>query len=99
MSCVLNVISARVCEHFSRTDGEHLISDAESLCTLAGFNSHPCTAFLRKYLEVLKEKGIVHLKRLVTIDRGAIYMKYLDEEHLPVNAMVEDKALRILELL
>ncbi|CAO3667383.1 unnamed protein product [Umbelopsis ramanniana] len=99
MSCVLNVMSERVRKHFSQTDEKDLISDAKSSCLLADFDSHTCTAFLRKYLDILKEKGIVYLKRLVTMDRGDLYRKYLDEDPLPVNAMVEEKVLRILELL
>lgn len=99
MSCVLNIMSARACEYFSQTDNEHLIRDAESSCTIADFDSHDCTAYFRRYVEVLNEKGIVYLKKLVVTDRGALNMKYLQDEHLPVDAMVEDKTLTILELL
>lgn len=99
MSCVLNLMSARACEHFFQTDMKYLLGDAVSLCAIANFDSHTCSTILRKYLEVLKENGIVYLKRLVTIDRGALSMKYLQDEDLPVDAMVEVKTLRILELL
>ncbi|KAG0306838.1 hypothetical protein BGZ99_001664, partial [Dissophora globulifera] len=79
---IVLVKDAQVCEHFSQADDADLIDDAKALSTIADFESHPSTVYLR-----------------ITTDRGALSRKYMDEEHLPKEADIEDKVLRILEYL
>jgi len=99
MSCVLNTMSERVCEHFGLSDDGDLVGKAQTLSVIAGFEDHPSAAYAQKYIDTLAEKGVNYLLTKVIVDRGALRSKYMDEERLPVNAEMEDRVLRILALL
>ncbi|KAF9207746.1 hypothetical protein BGZ49_010647 [Haplosporangium sp. Z 27] len=98
MSCVFNTMSERACEHFCRMEENKLVKEAKSLSTIADFDDHPCVEYLRKYTDILAEKGVEYLKKKVIADRGILNSKYL-EDQLPSDVALEDKVLRILEYL
>ncbi|ORY96110.1 hypothetical protein BCR41DRAFT_375755 [Lobosporangium transversale] len=91
-------MSERACEHFSQSKKEVLVEDAKSLSIIADFEDHPSLQFLQNYIGILREKGVIYLKKKVVADRGIINGKYLDEV-LPDNVSIEDKVLKILEYL
>ncbi|KAG0280776.1 hypothetical protein BGZ96_001426, partial [Linnemannia gamsii] len=99
MSCVLNTMSKRACQHFEKLEGEDLVETAKSLSVIDGFEKHECTIITRKYSSILVEKGADYLRKRLITDRGAIYKEPVDLEQLPLNTELEDKVLQILVLL
>ncbi|KAF8926572.1 hypothetical protein BGZ47_002656 [Haplosporangium gracile] len=99
MSCVLNTMSKRACQHFEELKEEDLVETAKSLSVIDGFEKHECTIITRKYSSILVEKGVDYLRKRLIIDRGAIYKEHVDLEQLPANTELEDKVLQILVLL
>ncbi|KAF9118303.1 hypothetical protein BGX30_004661, partial [Mortierella sp. GBA39] len=49
MSCVLNTMSERVCDHFKQLSDEDLVGQAISLCAVDDFEKHPSLSYLEKY--------------------------------------------------
>ncbi|KAF9401992.1 hypothetical protein BGZ76_007391 [Entomortierella beljakovae] len=98
MSCVLNTMSKWACEHFRQSKEEAQLETAKSLSIIADFEDHPCLQYLRNYIDVLCEKGVIYLKKKVAADRGIINGKYLDEV-MPADVSIEDKVLRVIEYL
>ncbi len=99
MSCVLNTMSKRACQHFEERQEEDLVEKAKSLSVIQGFEEHDCTAITQKYSSILAEKGLDYLRKKLIIDRGAIYKDHLDLEKLPANVELKDRVLQILLLL
>ncbi|KAG0307107.1 hypothetical protein BGZ98_001046 [Dissophora globulifera] len=99
MSCVLNTMSRRVCDHFDMCDDLDLVKKARSLTLIADLEKHPSASYMQRYVDTLAEKGVEYLHKKIVVDRGALLGKYMDEEYLPAQAQVEDKVLRILTYL
>ncbi|KAG0220485.1 hypothetical protein BGW41_007918, partial [Actinomortierella wolfii] len=99
MSCVLNTMSKRACQHFEDQHEESLVKTARSLSVIQGFEEHACTAITQRYSSILAEKGLDYLRKKLIVDRGAIYTEYLDRGRLPADVEMEDKVLQILLLL
>ncbi|KAF9292919.1 hypothetical protein BGZ74_000116 [Mortierella antarctica] len=74
-------------------------STIKSLSVIDGFEEHECTTITRKYSSILAEKGVDYLWDRLIIDRGAIYKEHVNLKQLPASAELEDKVLRILDLL
>ncbi|KAG9061333.1 hypothetical protein KI688_007311 [Linnemannia hyalina] len=83
MSCVLSTMSKGVCQHFGELDEEHVVETAKSLSVIDGFEEHECTIIIRKYSVILAKKGVDYLKKILILDQGAIYRKYMDLKQLP----------------
>ncbi|KAF9117464.1 hypothetical protein BGW39_002160, partial [Mortierella sp. 14UC] len=95
MSCVLNTMSKRVCDHFEQSSSEDLIGQAISLSIIDNFEEHPSVLYLQKYVETLAENGVYQLRKMLIIDWGLLHSKH-KEHHLTGEAEVEDKVLQIL---
>ncbi|KAG0358307.1 hypothetical protein BGZ54_010482 [Gamsiella multidivaricata] len=78
MSCTLNTMSMRACQHFEELDDKDLFETVKSLSVIDGFEKHGCTAIIQKYSSILAKKGVANLKKRLIIDRGAINSKYVD---------------------
>jgi hypothetical protein len=95
MSCVLNTMSKRVCDHFKQSCDEDLVGQAISLSVIDDFEEHPSLLYLQKYVETLTENGVHELRKKLIIDWGLLHSKH--KEHcLTGEAEVEDKVLQIL---
>lgn len=95
MSCVLNTMSKRVCDHFEQSSDEDLIGEAISLSIIDDFEEHPSILYMQKYVETLAENGVHQLRKMLIIDWGLLHSKH-KEHRLTGEAEVEDKVLQIL---
>ncbi|KAG9061656.1 hypothetical protein KI688_007237 [Linnemannia hyalina] len=91
MSCVLNTMSKRACQHFEEKDEEGLVETAKALSVVEGFEEYECTIITRKYSSILAEKGVAGLRKNLIIDRGAIHKEHADLEELPEISNIEFK--------
>ncbi|KAG0366137.1 hypothetical protein BGZ54_005754 [Gamsiella multidivaricata] len=100
LSCVFNTMSDRVCGHFEKTaQDDGLVDRALSESTIVGFEEHPSTIYMRRYIKTLEEKGVKYLRRKLIVDRGVLHSKHLDAERLPADGNMEDRVLQILSQL
>ncbi|KAI8599502.1 hypothetical protein EDD21DRAFT_379697 [Dissophora ornata] len=98
MSCCLNVMSDRACEHFENQDEDGLLDAARTLSVIKGFELHECSDITMRYSTFLAENSVEDLKKKLSIDIGALNQKYANEE-LPTSAKSEEKVLEILKQL
>ena len=96
MSCLLNTMSSGACRHFEQAGDKDILDKAKSNSIISGFEDHPSTAYLRNYVDVLKDNGVGYLWNTLIIDRGILRSKHMHEKHLPADVEMEDKVLQIL---
>ncbi|KAF8924956.1 hypothetical protein BGZ47_003557, partial [Haplosporangium gracile] len=94
MSCVLNTMSDRVCEHSA--NDTTVIEKALELSQIPYFEDHSCSEILKKYTPFLEEHGVERLSRKLKIDLGALHVEHAEDERLSSQVEMEDKTLQIL---
>lgn len=83
MSCVLNTVSDRVCEHFA--DDTKTIEEALELSQIPHFEDHLCSKILKKYTSFLEEHDVERLSKQLKIGLGALHAKHVDDECLSLH--------------
>ncbi|GJJ74983.1 hypothetical protein EMPS_07341 [Entomortierella parvispora] len=98
MSCLINTISGRTCSFFDQLD-PNIIPRARRLCEIQRMDDYPATGILKKYEDVLVDKGVHQLSRRAAQDLGKLYEEYSNEDVLPISADLTDRTLQVLLIL
>ena len=99
MSCVLNTMSPRAVQHFTRKKEDQVLLRAVDHAAIGTFGEHSCLAILQPYSEVLHEHDVTYLARKVLLDRAGLVAQYPLDGLLPKKVIMQDKVLRIVEYL
>ncbi|KAF9091845.1 hypothetical protein BGX27_001955 [Mortierella sp. AM989] len=97
MSCVLNTLSKRACDHFDNYNNGSILEEAKELSLVEGFTEHPCQRIMKNYIPILEEADVEDFLSNLKTDWGLLQSRK-SKPPLP-SQLLEDKVIEILILL
>ncbi|ORY94351.1 hypothetical protein BCR41DRAFT_242503 [Lobosporangium transversale] len=97
MSCVLNTLSKRACDHFDNYNNGSVLEEAIEQSLIEGFTEHPCQQVLKNYIPILEEVDVEDFIGCLKTDWGLLEGRK-SKPPLP-SELLEDKVIEILILL